>query len=130
MDSWFEEEQRIYVHPKDPFKRIDILPSSRTIKVEIDGIVVAESSNVMMLIETGLPSRYYLPPTSVDWALLEPSDTVTSCPYKGDANYYNVNVKGKEHKDAIWWYRYPTPESVAVAGRLCFYNEKVDIYID
>ena len=107
------KEQQIYVHPKDPYKRIDIVQSSRTIKVEIEGTVIAESSNVMMLFETSLPARYYLPPTSVciymyisiymclgkskthrtankfsekvNWALLEPTKTVTSCPYKGDA---------------------------------------------
>ena len=86
MQKWFEEEAEIYVHPKDPYKRIDIIPSSRTVKVEIDGKKVAESDNVMMLYETGLPTRYYLPQTSVvDWALLDESKTTTSCPYKGEA---------------------------------------------
>ena len=84
----------------------------------------------MMLFETLLPTRYYLPKTSVNWENTKESTTTSSCPYKGMAEYYDVVVRGKEHKDAIWWYKYPTPESVAVAGRVCFYNEKVDVWVD
>jgi uncharacterized protein (DUF427 family) len=98
--------------------------------VKIGDVVVAESSAPFLLYETGFPVRYYLPKTSVKFELIEPTKTVTSCPYKGDANYYSIIIDGKEYKDHIWWYRYPTPESIAIAGRLCFYNEKVDIYID
>jgi len=114
-------DTEIYVHPKD---------STRNIVVKIGDVVVAESSAPFLLYETGLPVRYYLPKTSVKFELIEPTKTVTSCPYKGDANYYSIVIDGKEYKDHIWWYRYPTPESIAIAGRLCFYNEKVDIYID
>ena len=130
MDAWFEEDEQIYVHPKDPYKRIDIRRSSREIRIEIDGVVVAKTTNAALLFETMLRTRYYLPPTSVDQTLLTPSDTVTSCPYKGDAAYFNITVKGKEIKDALWWYQYPTTESIAIAGMWCFYNEKVDIFVD
>ncbi|KAI9881613.1 MAG: hypothetical protein M1830_000177 [Pleopsidium flavum] len=130
MDAWYEEDKEIYVHPKDPYKRVDILPSSRKVTVGIEDKTVAESAGGMFLIETGLPTRYYLPQTSVKWEYVTPSDTTSSCPYKGQANYYNVTIDGKEHKDAIWWYQYPTPESIAIAGMVCFYNEKVDIWID
>ena len=130
MDAWFEEDEQIFVHPKDPYKRVDIKRSSRHVKVQIDDMTIAETSNAMFLFETMLRPRYYLPATCVDQKLLTRSDTVTSCPYKGDANYYNVTINGREYKDAIWYYRYPTPESVPVAGLLCFYNEKVDIWID
>ncbi|KAI9802530.1 MAG: hypothetical protein M1833_001602 [Piccolia ochrophora] len=130
MDAWFEEDQEIYVHPKDPYKRIDILPSSRTITVAVGGQTIAESSASMFLLETTLPTRYYLPKASVNWKLLSPSRSITRCPYKGEAEYYNVTVNGKEYRDLLWWYRYPTPESIAIAGRLAPYNEKVDISID
>ena len=130
LDAWFEEDTEIYVHPKDPYKRIDILPSTKHIVVKVNDVVVAESSSPLLLFETGLPIRYYLPKTSVNFELLEPSDSLTSCPYKGQANYYSIVIGGKEHKDYVWWYQYPTPESIAIAGRVCFYNEKVDIYID
>ncbi|KAI9818740.1 MAG: hypothetical protein M1826_001328 [Phylliscum demangeonii] len=130
MDSWFEEDQEIYVHPKDPYKRIDILPSTRTITVKVDGHLLAESSAALFLQETMLPMRYYLPKTSLNWDLITPSATTSRCPYKGEANYYHATVDGKEYKDLFWWYRYPTPESVAIAGKVAPYNEKVEIFID
>jgi uncharacterized protein (DUF427 family) len=130
LDQWFEEDVRIYQHPKDPFKRIDILNSARPIKVALDGVTLAESVNPLFLFETSLRPRYYLPPTSVKWEYLTKSDTETYCPYKGKANYYNVNINGKEYKDLVWYYVYPIAESVLVAGHFCFYNEKVDIWVD
>ncbi|KAL2071115.1 hypothetical protein VTL71DRAFT_12350 [Oculimacula yallundae] len=130
MDAWFEEDQQIYDHPKNPYTRIDILPSSRKIEVKIGGITVAESNNPMFLFETGLRTRYYLPKTSVNWKYLSPSTTTTKCPYKGKANYYNATVDGKEYKDIVWWYEYPITESAAVQGLVCFYNEKVETYVN
>lgn len=84
----------------------------------------------MHLLETGLPTRYYVPPTSVDPAILRETETKTRCPYKGEAEYYSVVLDGKEYKDIVWYYRTPTHESGAIAGLLCFYNEKVDIWLD
>lgn len=84
----------------------------------------------MFLFETGLRPRYYLPKTSVNFQYLTPSSTTTKCPYKGLAQYYNVTVEGKEWKDVVWWYEYPTTESAAIQGLVCFYNEKVDVFVD
>lgn len=130
MDQWFEEDVPIYQHPKDPHKRIDILNSTRPVKVALDGVTLAESPSPLFLLETSLRTRYYLPPTSVKWEYLSKSDTETYCPYKGRANYYNVTVNGKEHKDLVWYYGYPTAESAPIAGHVCFYNEKVNIWVD
>ncbi|SFK00665.1 MULTISPECIES: DUF427 domain-containing protein [Amycolatopsis] len=130
MDSWFEEDEEIFVHPRDPYKRVDILGSSRHVRVEIDGVTVADSHSPRLLFETGLPTRYYLPKTDVRLDLLEPSDTITRCPYKGSAEYYSVRVGDKLHQDVVWYYRTPLPESQKVQGLVCFYNEKVDIYVD
>ncbi|KAF2023373.1 DUF427-domain-containing protein [Setomelanomma holmii] len=130
IDQWFEEDVPIFCHPKDPYKRIDILSSTRTIKVGLDGVTLAETNNPMFLLETTLRTRYYLPPTAVKWEYLSPSDTETLCPYKGKASYYNVTVNGKKYRDLVWFYRYPTSESALVAGHLCFYNEYVDIWVD
>ncbi|KAJ4305928.1 hypothetical protein N0V90_001461 [Kalmusia sp. IMI 367209] len=130
VDQWFEEDVPIYQHPKDPYKRIDILNSTRPIKVALDGVSLAESGNPLFLLETSLRTRYYLPPTNVKWEYLSKSDTETYCPYKGRANYYNVTVNGKEYKDIVWYYQYPTAESAPIVGHLCFYNEKVDIWVD
>ncbi|MFD6456268.1 DUF427 domain-containing protein [Nocardia sp. NPDC060220] len=128
--DWFEEDEQVFVHPRDPYSRVDILGSSRHVRVEIDGVTVADSHSPRILFETGLPARYYLPLTDVRMDLLTASDTHTSCPYKGTADYWNVRVGDTEHADLVWIYRTPLPESQKVAGLACFYNEKVDIYLD
>lgn len=128
-DQWLEEDTPIFVHPKDPFKRVDILASTRPIKVAIAGRTVAEASASMHLYETGLPVRFYMPLMSIDTSVLRPSQTRTQCPYKGEAEYYSVVIDGKEYKDIVWFYTRPTIECAGVAGMCCFYNEKVDISI-
>jgi uncharacterized protein (DUF427 family) len=130
MDSWFEEDEEIYIHPRDPYTRIDVLASSRNVRVEIDGVTVAESQNARLLFETGLPTRYYLPKTAVRMDLLEPSDTGTACPYKGEASYYSARIGDQLHEDVVWYYDTPLPESQKVAGLVAFYNEKVDTFVD
>lgn len=130
MDMWFEEDEEIFVHPRDPHKRVDILASSRHVRVEVDGVTVADSHSPRMLFETSLPTRYYLPKTDVRLDLMEPSDTITRCPYKGEAEYYSVRAGDTVHNDLAWYYRMPLPESQKVQGLVCFYNEKADIFVD
>jgi len=130
MDSWFEEDEEVYVHARDPYTRIDILQSSRNIRVEVDGVTVAESDRARFLFETGLPVRYYLPKTDVHFEYLTPTETATSCPYKGTARYWSIDTKGDTHEDVVWGYDTPLRESQEVAGFVAFYNEKLDIYVD
>ncbi len=130
LDTWFEEDSEVYVHPRSPDVRVDILPSSRRITVTLDGVVLAESARAHLLFETGLPTRYYIPKVDVRMDLLTPTETETACPYKGWANYWSVDVDGSIHEDLAWAYRTPLPESKDVAGLVCFYNEKVDLDID
>jgi uncharacterized protein (DUF427 family) len=130
MTEWFEEDEPVYVHPRDPYKRVDILASSRHVQVEVDGVTVADSRQPRILFETGLPPRYYLPLTDVRMDLLRPTDTQTRCPYKGTATYWSVDTGQAVHTDVVWIYRTPLPESQKVAGLACFYNEKVDIVLD
>jgi len=130
MDEWLEEDEPIYVHPRNPYSRVDILGSSRTVRVEMDGVTVAESSQPRILFETGLPPRYYLPLSDLRRDLLRPSDTRTQCPYKGTAGYWSVDTGTRLHKDVVWIYRTPLPESQKIAGMACFYNERVDLYVD
>ncbi|WP_236788537.1 DUF427 domain-containing protein [Amycolatopsis sp. GM8] len=130
MDNWFEEDEEIFVHPRDPHKRVDILASSRHVRIEIDGVTVAESRNPRLLFETGLPTRYYLPKTDLRLDLIEPSDTITRCPYKGEAEYYSLRVGDQLHNDVVWYYRTTLPESQKVQGLVCFYDEKVDVFVD
>ncbi|RAY15392.1 hypothetical protein DPM19_11895 [Actinomadura craniellae] len=130
MDAWFEEDEEVFVHPRSPYVRVDVLSSSRHVRIEVDGVTVAESHHPRLLFETGLPVRYYLPKTHVRMDLLEPSDTVTRCPYKGQAEYWSINVEGRTHPDLAWSYRAPLAESQQVAGLVCFYDEKVTVFVD
>ncbi|HEX2153804.1 MAG TPA: DUF427 domain-containing protein [Acidimicrobiia bacterium] len=130
MDHWFEEDEEVYVHPRDPYTRVDTLASSRRVRIEIDGLTVADSSHPTLLFETGLPVRYYLPKTDVRLDLLEPSDRTTECPYKGTAEYSTAHVGGNAHENVVWSYPFPTLEAVKIAGLMCFYNERTDIYVD
>ncbi|MFV1961730.1 MAG: DUF427 domain-containing protein [Acidimicrobiia bacterium] len=130
MDHWFEEDEEVYVHPRDPYTRLDILPSSRRVRVEVDGVTIADSTNASFLFETGLPVRYYLPKTDVRMDLLTPTELASSCPYKGTARYWSVTADGETHDNVVWGYDTPLPESQKVAGLVSFYNEKLDIYID
>jgi uncharacterized protein (DUF427 family) len=130
MDAWFEEDEEVFVHPRNPYTRIDILPSSRHVRVDVAGVTVAESSKPTLLFETGLPVRYYLPKTHVRMDLLAPTDTTTSCPYKGTAEYWSVHAGDDVHRDLAWSYRAPLPESQRIAGLIAFYNDRVDLYVD
>jgi uncharacterized protein (DUF427 family) len=130
MTEWLEEDEPVYVHPRDPHTRVDILASSRRVRVEVDGVTVAESAQPRILFETGLPPRYYMPLSDLRMDLLRPSDRQTHCPYKGTAGYWSVQTPTRLHKDLVWIYRTPLPESQKIAGLACFYDERVDLYVD
>ncbi len=130
MDEWLEEDEPIYTHPRDPHTRVDILASSRHVRIEVDGVTVAESRQPRLLFETGLRTRYYLPLSDIRRDLLRPSELQTHCPYKGTAGYWSVEVNGKTYENLVWIYRTPLPESQKIAGLAAFYNEKVDVYVD
>lgn len=125
LDAWLEEDQEVFGHARDPYHRIDLLSSDRRVRVSLEGDLLAESTRAVALFETGLPPRWYLPREDV--ALdLEPSETVTLCPYKGQASYYSVAGE----KDLVWTYEHPLPEASAIAGLVCFWNERVDLELD
>ena len=131
MDAWFEEDDEVFVHPRDPYHRVDVLHSSRHVKVVVGGAVVAETNRPSLLFETGLPTRYYIPKLDARLDLLTPTTSSTRCPYKGKASYWSVNVDGKEFKDIVWSYPAPIPECPKIENLLCFYDEKVDaVYVD
>src|SRR5437762_12763231 len=130
MSEWFEEDEPVYTHPRDPYSRVDILASSRHVRVEVDGMTVADSRAPRVLFETALPPRFYLPMSDVRMDLLEPSSTVTHCPYKGAATYWSLVLDDRRFDDFAWCYRAPFPESQKIAGLVCFYNEKVDLHVD
>ena len=130
MSNWFEEDEEVYVHARDPYSRVDVLRSSRHVEVVADGVKIADSHHPTLLFETGLPTRYYLPKVDVRMDLLTPTDSATDCPYKGTAEYWSVAAGDEVLDDIVWSYQHPVHESAKIAGLVCFYNEKVDIYVD
>lgn len=126
MDHWYEEDEEVYVHPRDPYKRVDTLLSSRHIEVILNGQIVADSRRPALLFETGLPTRYYLPAQDVRRDLLHKSPTVTQCPYKGIATTWTAEVDGQTFPDIAWSYPFPIPELPKIENLICFYNERVD----
>jgi uncharacterized protein (DUF427 family) len=100
------------VHLRNPYVRVDALRSTRPVRVELDGVVLAESPSPVMVFETGLPTRYYLNPTEISFQYLTPSDTVTSCPYKGTTSrYWSVRIGDAIHQDLAWAYDFPAASS-------------------
>ncbi|MBV8527831.1 MAG: DUF427 domain-containing protein [Candidatus Dormibacteraeota bacterium] len=130
MDEWLEEDEPVYTHAHDPYKRIDVLASSRHVLVELDGVTVAETRRPQILFETSLPRRYYMPLADVRMALFVPSDHHTRCAYKGEAAYWSVDTGTSVHANIAWIYRTPFPEVMRIAGMVCFFNERVDLTLD
>jgi uncharacterized protein (DUF427 family) len=127
LDAWFEEDEQVFVHPRNPYARVDALRSSRHVRIELDGAVLADSSATVMVFETGLPTRYYFDRSAVAFERLVPSDTVTACPYKGVTSaYWSV----PPHRDIAWSYDYPTRQLLPIAGLVAFYNERVEVIVD
>jgi uncharacterized protein (DUF427 family) len=130
MDHWYEEDEEVFVHPRDPYHRVDVLGSSRHVRVSVNGEVVAETDRPRILFETGLPPRYYITPEDVREDVLLPSDKETQCPYKGTASYRSVDVGGETVEDLIWYYPEPIAATQEIKDHLCFFNEKVDLEVD
>jgi uncharacterized protein (DUF427 family) len=129
FDAWYEEDEHNLAHPRDPFHRIDVLASSREVTLELDGQVLAQSSRPVLLFETMLPTRYYLPREDVRAELI-PSDTRTYCAYKGQASYWSIPVGDDLVADLAWTYQYPLHDALKVGGLVAFFDERVDVLVD
>ena len=129
FDAWYEEDELNVGHPRDPFHRIDVLPSSRHVRLELDGQVLAESSRPTLLFETMLPARYYLPREDVR-AELVPSGTRTFCAYKGQASYWTAAPGGPVLADIAWTYENPLHDAARVRGLIAFFDERIDVTLD
>lgn len=123
--TWLEEDDAVQSHPRDPFHRVDIRHSSRHIRVSSNGTVLAESTSPVVVFETGMAERIYLPPADVDWDQLIPTDSVTLCPYKGAASYWRL--AGESGGDVAWSYQEPLTPASEMAGHVCFYDNVVDV---
>jgi uncharacterized protein (DUF427 family) len=133
IEHWYEEDEEIFVHPRDPYKRVDAIASSRHVEVAIGGVVVAASRRPTLVFETRLPVRYYLPADDVDFALLADTTLTTGCPYKGRARYWSFTgeaVDGQVVENIAWSYPDPLTAIGPIKGLVSFYNEVVDITVD
>ena len=130
LDEWFEEDEQVFGHARDPYHRIDVMPTSRHIRIRVNGEVVAESSRAKALFEAGLPTRWYLPPEDVRRDLLQPSDKRTRCAYKGLASYCSVRAGGQLVEDLVWYYPDAKRDAQEVQNLLAFFNERVDLEVD
>lgn len=129
-DRWFEEDDPVLFGPRDPRHRVDVVGSSRKVRYEVGGVVLAETHRPRLVLETGLPGRWYVPLTDLDFGLLVPSPTRTVCPYKGAASYWSATIDGTVYPDLVWAYQQPIPESAGLAGVACLPSERVDCYVD
>ncbi len=131
LDTWLEEDEPVFVHPRSPYSRVDALRSSSSVRVEVDGEVLAEASQCVKLFETGLPTRYYLDRADVDWNRLQRSDTVTRCPYKGTtSSYWSFNGATGPHRTSPGRTTSRPSTPTASLSMTAFYNERVDLFID
>lgn len=130
FDRWLAEDEELVGHPHDPFKRIDVLSCHRRVEVSLDGTVLASTDNALLLLETHLPVRYYIPPDDVDSALLTHSDTVSTCAYKGHATYVSTADARDEGRDVGWTYPRPLDDAMRVRDHVAFWNERTDIRVD
>lgn len=130
MDAWYEEDERVVAHLRDPYHRVDTRESSRHVRVVLGGETVAETNRPRLVFETGLPTRYYLLSEDVRMDYLTPSETRTLCAYKGKAHYWSVTVGEEVYEDVVWSYPDPLPDNPQIRDLLCFFNEHADIYVD
>jgi uncharacterized protein (DUF427 family) len=134
LDAWYEEDEQVFVHPRNPYVRVGALRSRRHVRISLEGTTLAESARPVLVFETGLPTRYYFDRTDVDFNHLVPTSTQTACPYKGvTSGYWSVHIGEKvrdgDH-DLAWAYDFPTRQLSPIAGLVAFHNEKVDIDVD
>jgi uncharacterized protein (DUF427 family) len=130
MDAWFDEDEEVVGHLRDPYHRVDARATSRHVRVVADGEVVAESRRAVVLSETALPNRFYLPPDDTRRDLLELSATHTVCPYKGTASYRSLRTPSGMISDAAWCYPEPLDGMQAIRSYLCFVAEGVQTWVD
>lgn len=131
VDAWFEEDERVEVHPRDPYHRIDTFSTSRRVRVTLRGVTLAETTRSRALYETGLPAQFYVPSADVDVRLLEPSPTRTECPYKGTARHWSARIDGDLVEDVAWQYNIDVRrEAEPVRGFFAFYDDRTRIEVD
>jgi uncharacterized protein (DUF427 family) len=130
LARWLEEDEEAVVHARDPYHRVDVLDTSRHIRISLDGELLAETNRGRVIFETGLPPRWYVPVEDVRQDLLTPSEHRTGCAYKGFASYWSVRVRDRVEENLAWFYPEPRREVSRIGGMIAFFNERVDVELD
>ena len=130
VDEWYEEEERVFMHPRNPYHRVDCVPTSRRLRVMAEGVVLVDTTTTMGVYETSLPPLLYVSREQLRADVLAPSATTSYCPYKGTATYWSADVGGKRLSDVAWSYDEPNPECRAIRSHLCFDGAKIDVQAD
>jgi len=130
VDTWLEEDEEVIGHARDPYHRIELRDTSRVVTIALDGETLAESSNALAVFEASLPPRWYLPAEDVSAELIPLTELRTVCTYKGHADYYDVRVGDRVETALAWYYEEPLGGMERVKGRICFFNERVDLSLD
>lgn len=130
VDAWFEEEEEVLGHPRNPYHRVDCLRARRHLRVEAAGTTLVDTSETTAVYETALAPRLYVAKALVRMDLLEPSATRTYCPYKGSARYWSARIDGRVVPDVAWSYEDPLPESTPLRGLLSFEEGRVEVHHD
>lgn len=129
FDTWLEEDEEIFSHPRDPYHRVDIRRSSLPVRIEVEGVLVAETTRPSLVFETNLPTRFYIPREDVK-VELSPSERRTACPYKGRASYWSFEAGGRTIDNLLWSYEDPVADALPLAGLMAMFDEVVDVTID
>lgn len=130
VDAWWEEDQEVFLHPRNPYHRIDIVPTHRRLRVLLGDTVLVDTTETLLLYETSLAPKLYVHPRHVTPGILSPSETTTYCPYKGTTTYWHATLSGVRADDVAWSYEEPLPESTAIRGLLSFEESRVRIETD
>jgi uncharacterized protein (DUF427 family) len=130
LDAWYEEDEQVFGHPRDPFSRIDVIDSSRHVRISLDGVPLADTTRSRVLLETGLPARWYIPADDVRTDELEPSPVTARCAYKGLSSFWSARIGDRLENVLAWTYRDPNHDALRVRNYVCFFNERVDIELD
>ena len=110
-----------------PDHPITITTNPKRLRVSVGDTVIAETTRALTLKEAKYPAVQYIPREDARMDLLERTDRVTHCPYKGDASYFNIRADGKVIDNSIWTYETPFPAMTEISGHLAFYPDKVKI---
>jgi uncharacterized protein (DUF427 family) len=127
VDSWYEEDEEVFGHPRNPYHRVDCVRTTRRLQITCRGLPVVDTTETTGVYETSLAPRLYVSPDDLLTGALVPSATRSYCAYKGTASYWSLVIATHTVPDVAWSYEDPRPESRAIGGLVCFDETKVEV---